>query len=253
MRKITILTGVAVVLATSTALAQETFTPPAGVKKSSKTETGTAILQKNAPLSGMNIYLDGFHSAKDDPAHQMEAHHFCRQVNEGFLQCALFDSNTSSANLIGIEYIISEKLFETLPQDERKYWHPHNGEILSGQLVAPGLPALAEKELMKGAMNSYGKTWHVWDAPSALTGHGNKLPLGVPMLMWSFNRNGELDEKFIQDRDARFDINTAEIGKSRQDLKPLAKPQEGVDDMKNMFKGSDLKPIPGVVDKKAAP
>ena len=39
----------------------------------------------------------------------------------------------------------------------RKYWHPHNAEILSGQLVAPGIPEPVEKELMKGKMNSVRK------------------------------------------------------------------------------------------------
>jgi hypothetical protein len=234
---------------------QETSTPPTGSAKSTKTgvlETGAAILQGNAPLSGMDIYLDGFHAAKEDASHQMEAHHFCRQVNEDFAQCALFDGNTAEANLIGIEYIVSEKLFEQLPQEERTFWHPHNGEILSGQLVAPGLPAVAEKELMKSKMNSYGKTWHVWNTPSAMTGHGDQLPFGQPMLMWSINRYGELDDKFIKDRDARFGINTPEISESRHDLTSLAKPQQGVDDMKDMFKGPNLKPIPGVVDKKSA-
>lgn len=80
----------------------------------------------------MKIYLDGFHDDKDDPAHQMEAHHFCRQVNEDFAQCALFDGNGRQANLIGIEYIVSETLFESLPRKEKKYRHPHNFEILSG-------------------------------------------------------------------------------------------------------------------------
>jgi hypothetical protein len=126
---------------------------PEGQEKSSKTkvlETGAAILQTDSPLDPMNIYLDGFHVAKDDPAHQMEAHHFCRQVNEDFAQCALFDGNTRQANLIGIEYIVSEVLFESLPGKEKKYWHPHNFEILSGQLIAPGIPEMAENELMKG-------------------------------------------------------------------------------------------------------
>ena len=66
----------------------------------------------------------------------MEAHHFCRQVNEDFAQCALFDGNSEDANLNGIEYIISARVFDQLPVEERPYWHPHNGEILSGQLVA---------------------------------------------------------------------------------------------------------------------
>lgn len=48
----------------------------------------------------------------------MEAHHFFHQVNEDFAQCVLFDDNSKSANLNGIEYIISEKLFATLPEGE---------------------------------------------------------------------------------------------------------------------------------------
>ncbi|MDJ0391147.1 DUF1264 domain-containing protein [Roseomonas sp. E05] len=33
---------------------------------------------------------------------RMEAHHYCKQVNSDFLQCASFDGNTENANLIGI-------------------------------------------------------------------------------------------------------------------------------------------------------
>lgn len=120
---------------------------PAGAQTSAKTDVlkaGAAVMQTDAPLAAMNVYLVGFHPMKEDPSHQMEAHHFCRQVNEDFAQCALFDGNTAEANLNGIEFIISERLFETLPNDEKSMWHPHNGEILSGQLVAPGLPEIAE-------------------------------------------------------------------------------------------------------------
>ncbi len=112
------------------------------------------MLQTDSPLDPMNVYLVGFHPMKDDPSHQMEAHHFCNQVNEDLAQCALFDGNTRDANLNGIEYIISERLFEQLPAAEKQYWHPHNGEILSGQLVAPGLPEQADHALMKSKMNS---------------------------------------------------------------------------------------------------
>lgn len=79
-------------------------------------EVGAAMLQTNSPLASLNIYLDGFHAAKEDPTHQMEAHHFCHQVNEDFAQCTLFDGNTRQANLIGIEYIVSKTLFESLPE-----------------------------------------------------------------------------------------------------------------------------------------
>src|SRR3954470_13319507 len=129
-----------------------------GDEKTPKTKTlevGAKVLQGNSPVAKMDIYLDGFHPMKDHPDHQMEAHHYCHQMNEDFAQCALFDGSGPQANLNGIEYIISEKLFHTLPDAEKKYWHPHNGEILSGQLIAPGIPEAAEKALMRDKMNSY--------------------------------------------------------------------------------------------------
>lgn len=44
-------------------------------------------------------------------------------------QCIIYDSNKADAKLIGIEYIISRKLFDTLPPEERKYWHSHEFEV----------------------------------------------------------------------------------------------------------------------------
>jgi hypothetical protein len=225
---------------------------PPGEDKTAKTRTleaGAKMLQSNSPLGPMDVYLVGFHPMKDHPEHQMEAHHFCHQVNQDFAQCTLFDGNGRNANLTGIEYIISEKLFETLPEDERKYWHPHNAEILSGQLVAPGIPAVAEEALMKDKMNSYGKTWHVWNS-GTMGQTGDKLPLGPPMLAWSFNRDGEAKPGLVEQRDTKMDISTAEKRRQRADLQSLAKPQSGVDALKSAF--PQAKAIPGVVDKKAA-
>lgn len=227
---------------------------PQGQQKTAKTEmleAGAAILQPNSPLKSLDIYLDGFHATKDDPRHQMEAHHFCHQVNEDFAQCALFDGNTRQANLIGIEYIISETLFESLPEQEKNYWHPHNYEILSGYLTAPGIPEIAEKELMKGKMNSYGKTWHVWNsAPFGKT--GDKIPLGEPSLEWSFNHDGEALPGLIEQRDRQLKIITSEQRHKRAELNALAKPQMGVDAIKGKFPWSTT-PFPGVTDKNAEP
>lgn len=226
---------------------------PQGGAESTKTnvlEAGAAVLQSNAPLGGMDVYLVGFHPMKNEPNHQMEAHHFCRQVNEDFAQCALFDGNTASANLTGVEYIISERLFEQLPRQERQYWHPHNGEILSGQLVAPNLPDVAEHELMKSKMNSYGKTWHTWQSEKG-TQPGDRMPYGPPMLAWSFNRDGEAQPGLVETRDREMNMSTAERRRARQDLVPAARPQEGVDALKGRFP-RPAQDIPGVVDKRAA-
>src|SRR3954471_22346027 len=158
-------------------------------------ETGAHAMQDLTPIKQIGVYMVGFHPMKNDPSDQMEAHHYCNQVNEDFAQCVLFDGNTKQANLNGVEYIISEKLFQGLPAEERKYWHPHNYEILSGQLVAPGLPEAAEKAFLAKKMNSYGKTFHF-----SMTDQGDKLPMGDPQLAWSFTRDGEIRSELLQDR-----------------------------------------------------
>ncbi|SFU65046.1 OBAP family protein [Halomonas korlensis] len=212
--------------------------------KAQALEAGASVMQTDAPPSQLQVYLVGFHPLKKQPLHQFEAHHFCDQINDDFLQCALYDANSDDAKLNGIEYIISEELFERLPEEEKQYWHPHNGEILSGQLVAPNLPAAAEHELMKTKINSYGKTWHTWDTTQ---GEGNEvsLPLGEPSLAWSFNRDGEANPGLIEERDQRMEIDTTERRRARQDLVPLANPQSGVDALQGEFPGP-TQPIPGV-------
>ena len=236
--------AVALVLSAGAA-AQQPVVP--GAPKSPSTialETGARILQSNTPLRPFDVYLVGFHPMKAHPAMQMEAHHYCHQVNEDFAQCTLFDTNTSNARLNGIEYIISARLFNTLPAAERAFWHPHNGEILSGQLVAPGIPAVAEQALMRSKMNSYGKTWHVWN-----TGHEgmapDQLPLGPAQLAWSFNRDGEALPSLVEKRDRRLGVSTAAIRARRAELQALAAPQAGVDDLKGRF-GRPTRDIPGV-------
>ncbi|MFO1036877.1 MAG: OBAP family protein [Geminicoccaceae bacterium] len=212
-------------------------------------ETGAAMVQGDAPVDALDVHLVGFHPMKDDPSHQIEAHHFCRQVNEDFMQCALFDGNSATANLTGVEYIVSERLFLTLPREERRFWHPHNFEILSGQLIAPGVPEPAEHALMRGKMNSYGKTWHTWDTAQGADGD-LALPLGPPRLAWSFNRLGEAQAELVAARDRRLGVSTEATREARQDLVPLAKPQVGVDALKDRYAGP-TQAIPGVVDARA--
>jgi hypothetical protein len=207
-------------------LAAVTAVVSPGDEKKTKTkvlEAGAKVLQSNRPLAGFDIYLVGFHPMKEHPEQQMEAHHYCHQMNEDFAQCMLFDGNAEDANLNGVEYIISEKLFASLPAGERAFWHPHNGEILSGQLMAPGIPKAAEKALMKTKMNSYGKTWHFWHTDQ------QKLPLGEPMLAWSFNRDNEAAPGLVEKRDEKMGLDTATTRASRRDLLPLARPQSGAE------------------------
>ncbi|HET8756023.1 MAG TPA: DUF1264 domain-containing protein [Solirubrobacteraceae bacterium] len=158
----------------------------------------------------------------------------------------LFDGNTKAANLIGIEYIVSERLFETLPEGEKAYWHPHNYEILSGQLTAPGLPDVAERAFLKQLMNSYGKTWHTWHTGRHDGEPGDRVPLGDPKLMWSFNRDGEADERLKHDLERQMGFDEAAKRAQRAGFTELAHPQHGVDAMADQFEATT--PLDGVVD-----
>lgn len=208
-------------------------------------ETGANVAQDRAPVDQIGMYLNGFHVSKSDPTMQMEAHHYCNQANEDFAQCVLFDGNTAEARLMGIEYIISAKLYDTLPAGEKPYWHPHNYEVLSGQLRMPGLPGLAEQEALERKMNSYGKTWHTW-MTGMHDGQTDPLPFGPPHLQWSFNRDGEAVPGMVAGRDERFDLHTADAREDRRRFLPLANPQGGVDAMAGLFR--DARPIEGVRD-----
>ena len=190
-------------------------TPPGG-EKSAKTqvlEAGADVLQGKEPLRQLDIYLDGFHFYNGDLGGQMEAHHFGAKLNEDVIQSVIYDGNAKDAKIMGIEYIISRRLFEKLPAEEKKLWHSHSYEVKSGELVAPGLPDAAEHELMEQLASTYGKTFHTWH-----TDRDKELPLGTPLLMAGFTKDGQIDTGMVGQRDRRLHVSMAEKRRQREDI-----------------------------------
>jgi hypothetical protein len=221
----------------------------AGEDKTLKTnalELGAAMMQSHAPLKGYTTYMVGFHPMKNHPDHQMEAHHYCKQVTQDVAECALFDGNTPDAHLTGIEYIISEGLYKTLSDKEKQLWHPHSYEVLSGTLVAPGIPETAEYELMRDKLNTYGKTYHVWNTGHFGLGDAQTIPVGEPMLAWSFNQDGEINPGLLRETADRLGIDFEHRRQQRVSLRKHAHPQCGVEALQSFF--GKLKTIEGVVD-----
>jgi hypothetical protein len=181
--------------------------------KTKALETGANLLQDKTPLAGLNAYLDGFHFYNGDMQGQMEAHHYCGHLNEDVIQCVIFDGNGENAKIMGVEYIVTAALFAGLPKEEKHLWHSHVHEVRSGSLIAPGIPQLAERELMTKIAATYGKTWHTWH-----TDRQHQLPLGSPMLMMGFTADGQADAQMIAERDRRFDISSAEVRQRRADI-----------------------------------
>lgn len=191
--------------------------------KTKALEIGADLLQNKAPLRSLNAYLDGFHFYNGDMEGQMEAHHYCGHVNEQLIQCVIFDGNAADAKLMGVEYILSRQLFEGLPAEEKHLWHSHVHEVRSGQLIAPGVPDAAEHELMEQLAQTYGKTWHTWH-----TDRKHELPVGVPMLMMGFTRDGQTNEQMVKDRDSRFEVSSAAKREQRADI-PYSPPDPDAD------------------------
>lgn len=179
------------------------------------------------PLDECGLYLCAFHIAKKDPKFQVEAHHYCSRVADEVHQCVIFDSADKGAKILGVEYIISDRLYRTLPDAEKKYYHPHTYEVLAGLLVAPGMAEGAEHELMGKLVTTWGKTWHTWPDPKT------PVPMGEPLLMWAYTKDGQIDPAMLADRDRRLQVSTPKARKRRSALGPVPQiePPKSVDDI----------------------
>lgn len=155
-------------------------------------------LQPKYPVQAMSTYLNGFHMYADDMGRQVEASHFCIHLRHDLHQCVIFDRNAPDGRLIGIEYIVTEERFRSLPDDEKRLWHSHHYEVKSGVLVAPGIPELAERAYFTDLVTTYGKTFHTWQYDC------DDFPYGIPQLMMGFTADGQVDEAMVHDRDRRL-------------------------------------------------
>lgn len=92
-------------------------------------DKGAKMLQSLKPIKQMSQHACTFALYSQDMSRQIETHHYITRINQDFLQCAVYDSDDSSGRLIGVEYIVSDRIFDTLPPDEQKLWHSHAYEV----------------------------------------------------------------------------------------------------------------------------
>ncbi len=75
---------------------------------------GHAENKMMAPLGNHHLHFCGIHCAKKDPRIQIITQHYCGMVGEGMHQCLLYDSVGTNARLLGVEYIIFERLCRSI-------------------------------------------------------------------------------------------------------------------------------------------
>ncbi|XP_042516504.1 oil body-associated protein 1A-like [Macadamia integrifolia] len=210
------------------------------------TNTAASAIQSFAPINKIHQHLWAFHFYAHDTTRQVVAHHFCSHQNEDMRQCLIYDSPEADARLIGVEYLISENLFQALPDTEKPLWHSHDYEVKSGSLFLPGVPGPLQRQELDKVCKTYGKTFHFWQIDK-----GDELPLGLPQLMMALTRDGQLDTNIAQDVEKRFGVS---FEKERENRAYMKGPEHGIHPLANgrgkglrtKFRETDCKPVDSV-------
>jgi hypothetical protein len=120
----------------------------------------------------------GVHLLKDLPERAQVAYHFCKPVNADLNQCVLYDGTGPDARLIGIEYLVTDAVYQKMPPEERVYWHDHKYEVDAGLLKSLTQSGAEEKATLAAVRTLWGKVYHTWAS-------GRDYPRGPARLFWS--------------------------------------------------------------------
>jgi len=178
-------------------------------------DAAAALVQGHTPVNQLSLHLISLPCYAHSFHHQRLTHHYCHRYSEDFWQCVMYDGSTAHSRLIGVEFVIGEKTFQTLPEEEKVLWHSHAQEIRGGNTIAPGLPETAEHSVMAELANTYGKAIHFWAAQ-------DPLPYGPPKLIYTMctpEKQAELAEASVwKDKDESSGISSADRARKRTDI-----------------------------------
>ena len=105
----------------------------------------------DTPQGHMNAVRHVF----DDPSLRVD--HYCKPNDKIMMVYQLYDSDSANATLIGIEYIITQEQYDSLPDREKPYWHAHRVEFRPDR-ANPMMPELSAEEA-KAEMAKLAPTW----------------------------------------------------------------------------------------------
>src|SRR6185312_4625197 len=75
----------------------------------------------------------------------LRVYHFCKLDDKIMMVCQLYDSSSSNATLIGVEYMIDSKTYQALPDREKPNWHYHKEEFAPDK-ANPKFPLLNDQQ-----------------------------------------------------------------------------------------------------------
>jgi hypothetical protein len=137
----------------------------------------------------------GVHLLKELPEQSRVAYHFCKEVNGDLNQCVLYDGTGPDAKLIGVEYLVSDAVYQKMPAEEKAFWHDHKYEVDAGYLKSLTQTGDEEKQALAKVRTLWGKVYHTWAS-------GSDYPRGPARLFWSVT--GE--QPFVLSPDAELPV-----------------------------------------------
>jgi len=168
------------------------------------------------PSSELTLYLVDIHIYSGNITFQFPAFHYCNVLNKGFMECVLYDSPSKDGGVVGVEFFISKEHFESLDDEEKKLWHSHHYEVMSGMFVAPDTTEADEPKLMEWLMTTYGKVIDVWHQE-------DELPIRPPRLGMALALDSQVDWSAVDKMDKILGLKT-DTQKRREARKSLKVP-----------------------------
>src|SRR5829696_5813089 len=79
------------------------------------------------PSAGFDLHIDAKLHFPGDP--ETIAHHYCKPVARGMIECLLYASDAPDAPVVGVEVIVDAATWAMFGPEEQALWHYHREEI----------------------------------------------------------------------------------------------------------------------------
>lgn len=118
--------------------------------------------ESTSPHKGFDLHVDAKHYVKDT---RVAVHHWCKTIHEKLIECTLFDSDDKNAHLIGIETIVTNDIWNTFTEQQKKEWHDHAVEIFEAEATLPDTPKTEADQIVEFLKGTHGRVTYIWNFP----------------------------------------------------------------------------------------
>ena len=137
--------------------------------------------RRSGPADGYTIHVLAPHQMEDGTV-SGPFHHYCKPVQKGLiLQCLLFKSVASDAELLGIEYFVNKAWArKNVPLIQwNRHFHDHEVEIATGRVQVLDVSEEEAKAIARQASGTDGIIFELWQEGAPLPDGTVTFPTSV--------------------------------------------------------------------------